>query len=133
MYLCQLTGHIANIQAIYDLFTGPTLAGRRPLNIVTKYGGSESAERFSASVVRSLIPGQSVGASAMIEAIECESDLEALQRVYRCSQLLLNRACGLSGRGGLGFSRWFDLGTNDFDDDWDGHCGMAFVSSGFAG
>jgi len=133
MHAYQLTEHIANIEAIYDLFTGRTPAGRRPLRIVTKYGGSESASRFSASEVRLLIRGQSVGASAIIEAIECESDLEALQRLYRCSQLLLNRACGLSGRGGLGFSRWFDLGTNDFDDDWDGHCGMAFVSSGFAG
>jgi hypothetical protein len=106
---------------------------RYPLKIVTKYGGSESASCFSASVVRSLVPGYSVGSSAIIEAIECDSDLEALQRVYRCSQLLLNRACGLSGRGGPGFCRWYDLGTNDFDDDWDGHCGMVFVSSGFAG
>ena len=105
-----------------------------PIKLITRFNSLEST--FSASVVRLQIQGcaiQTKGPATIIEAIECESAIEALYRLFQCSQLLLNRACELSAmcrEGHSGFSYWDDLVENHPNDGWDRHCGMVSVASG---
>jgi len=98
------------------------------IKLITRYAGPD---RFSAAVVRLQIHGhpvQTKGPATILEAIECASDIEALQRLYGASQLLLDRACELSPQ--CDFNRWDNLVDTNFEDDWDCHCGMASVASG---
>jgi hypothetical protein len=132
--LCQLTEQTVNIQAIYDLFTGHVSKDLSPITLITRFSSLEGA--FSASVVRLQIKGypiQTKGPATIVEAIECESAIEALQRLYQCSQPLLNRSCELSAQcrdGHTGFSDWDDLAESHDNDGWDSHCGMVSVASG---
>jgi hypothetical protein len=123
--------HTANIQAIYDLFTGHVSKDLSPIKLITRFNSLEGT--FSASVVRLQIQGcaiQTKGPAIIVEAIECESAIEALYRLFQCSQLLLNRACELSAMcrdDHTGFSHWDDLAESH---GWDSHCGMVSVASG---
>jgi len=108
------------------LFNGRVSTAQSPIKIITRYGGPN---RFSASVVRTQIPGHAVSFTMIVEARKCDSDTEALQTLYKASQSLLNKACQLSSQGETtGFDRWDDLVKGGLEGGWDYHCFVSTVA-----
>lgn len=82
------------MQTVYDLFTGPVATYLLPIRIITKWN---AVDRFSATVVRVQVKGcprdTCENPRGLLEAISCGSSVEALQRLYGSSQMLLDCAC----------------------------------------
>lgn len=119
------------MQTVYDLFTGPVATYLLPIRIITKWN---AVDRFSATVVRVQVKGcprdTCENPRGLLEAISCGSSVEALQRLYGSSQMLLDCACVFFSRGDAGFGRWDDLSTACGEDDWDPHSGIGSVEYG---
>jgi hypothetical protein len=114
-----LTEHKVNINVVYDIFNSRPDSKLSALKFITTSHGLY----FSAAVIRTqLDPKKSARPAIIIQADSCDSSDEALVKLYKFSQSVLNRAWELSEDHEAYFDIWDHLYLHDSGHWWDEGC-----------
>jgi hypothetical protein len=115
----QLTEHKVNINVVYDIFNSRPDGKLSALKFITTRPGPY----FSASVIRTqLDPTKSARPAIIIQADDCDSSDEAVEKLCKFSQAVLNRAWELSEEHEAYFDGWSYLFSHDSGYWWDKGC-----------
>jgi hypothetical protein len=108
-----------NINVIYDIFNSRPVSKLSALKFITTRNGPY----FCAAIIRTQLgPTKSARPAIIIQADDYDSSDEAVAKLYKFSQSVLNRAWELSEDHEAYFDVWNHLFYHDSEDWWDKGC-----------
>jgi hypothetical protein len=115
----QLTEHEVNINVVYDIFNSRPDSKLSALKFIT----TRHRPYFSASIIRTQLDlTKSARPAIIIQADDYDSSDEAVEKLYKFSQSVLNHAWELSEDHEAYFDVWNYLFLHDSGDWWDKGC-----------